>query len=473
VIESLRMRLTLWYSGALALVLLCFSAAIYLMVSHKLYNRFDAQMGQTLEEVANFLGHEKTEGEDAAEAIRSLIADFSFPKQTIALYDQAGRRLARKPESPHLDAPLDFKNAALGQVHLRTLSEQETGVEDGVRIASRSYDWEEGCPIVIVLAQPLTSISDELELLGGVLSIAIPLTLLLAGWGGWGLARKSLSPIKRMSEAARSISANNLNERLPISNPHDELGRLAESFNDLLVRLNASFDQQRQFMADASHELRTPLSVLRTTTEVTLEKPRREEREYRESLSLIDAQTKRLARIVEDMFTIARADAGHRPLQPTNFYLDELIAETVRVAQVLAERKGITVDQNAGFEAPYRGDEGLLRQMLLNLLDNAIKHTPAGGKIKVDLARRDSMFEIKVSDTGVGVPAELQSRIFERFFRVDKSRSRTGELNGGGAGLGLSIARWIAESHHGKLELIHSAHTGSVFVAALPMGNSS
>jgi signal transduction histidine kinase len=256
------------------------------------------------------------------------------------------------------------------------------------------------------------------------------------------------------------------------------LGQLAATFNKLLARLDASFNLQRQFMADASHELRTPLSVMRTTTQVTLEKQRRDENEYRDALAMINDQTRRLARIVEDMFTLARADAGRRPLTLGSFYLDELIGATSRAASVLAMRKGVTVESVESAEVQYYGDEHLLRQMLLNLLDNAIRHTPSGGRVRVSLAQFDSTCKVIVADTGEGIPVEAQPHIFERFYRVDKARLRP-EINsagadngGGGAGLGLSIALWVAEAHGGTIELVRSDSNGTAFAIDLPLKHS-
>jgi heavy metal sensor kinase len=269
-----------------------------------------------------------------------------------------------------------------------------------------------------------------------------------------------------MSERARRITAESLEERLPVVNPRDELGQLATTFNELLTRLETSFDQQLRFMADASHELRTPLSVMRTATDVTLRRERREEAEYRDAFQIVSEQTHRLTRIVEDMFTLARADAGSRTLEESDFYLDELIAETARAASVLGESKGVRLDVNQAMEMLCHGDEGLLRQMIMNLLGNAIKHTPSGGVVGISLDRRNGQYEIRVSDTGTGIPVEAQPHIFERFYRADKSRSRA--TDGGGAGLGLAIARWIAEAHKGQVELERSDETGSVFFASVP-----
>jgi heavy metal sensor kinase len=273
-----------------------------------------------------------------------------------------------------------------------------------------------------------------------------------------------LKPVVAMSETARRISAQNLDQRLPIANQNDELGQLASTFNQLLARLSAAFLQQRQFMADASHELRTPLYVINTTTQVTLEQPHREESEYRDALMMIDEQSRRLTHIVEDMFTLARADAGRRELQKSSFYLDELTDEAARAARVLATPKGVAVEHSAASESPYYGDEGLLRQMILNLLDNAIKHTPTGGKVSLQLTRESENYLILVADTGSGIPPEAQSHIFERFYRADVARSS----QEGSAGLGLAICRWIAEAHGGTLAL-ESAAGETTFTLELPL----
>jgi len=304
-----------------------------------------------------------------------------------------------------------------------------------------------------------------------ILSIAVPLGLLLAGLGGWFLARKSLAPVLAMSEQAHRIGAQDLDQRLPVVNPRDELGRLAATFNDLLSRLSSTFALQRQLMADASHELRTPVSVIRTATSVTLEQKERSQEEYRNALTMVDEQGRRLTRIVDDMFKLARADAGRLALQQRAFYLDELLTETVRAAGILAESKEIKVALPRLPESPCYGDEDLLRQMVLNLLDNAVKHTPRGGSVTVGLDQAGGWYRIAVTDTGSGIPVEAQSHVFERFFRVNKADSRADSISnstGGGAGLGLSIALSIAEAHRGTLVLEQSDASGSIFVATLP-----
>ncbi|MGA9799042.1 MAG: ATP-binding protein [Terriglobales bacterium] len=308
------------------------------------------------------------------------------------------------------------------------------------------------------------------EFLKSVLSafaLAIPLSIVLASGGGYFLACRSLSPVVEMGTQAGRIGADNLHQRLQVTNAEDELGHLAQSFNSLLDRLDQSFEQQRRFMADASHELRTPVAILFGEADVALSQTSRSPEEYRESLDILRAEAERLKHIVEDLFTLARADAGQYPLTLTDFYLDELIMECSRSVRTLAAAKQITISCDTSKEMPIHADEALLRRMIVNLLDNAIKYTQPGGNVFVTWDVRDSQYRITVSDTGQGVPIELQSRIFERFFRVDKARSRS-ENDSGGAGLGLSISRWIVQAHSGQLELTRSDTSGSTFTVFLP-----
>ena len=295
----------------------------------------------------------------------------------------------------------------------------------------------------------------------------IPIAIVLASVGGYFLARKSLAPVVAMSSQAGRIGAANLHERLAVQNNKDELGHLAQSFNSLLDRLSQSFERQQRFMADASHELRTPVAILRGEAEVALSQQARSLEEYRESLRVLHHEAERLTHIVEDLFTLSRADAGQYPLQPRDFYLDELVAECVHSARTLALAKKISLNFEEASESPIRADESLLRRMILNLLDNAIKYTSEGGHVTVNCHRAAHEYVLSITDTGGGVPADLQPRIFERFFRADKARSRA-ENDGGGAGLGLSISRWIAEAHLGRLELTRSDSVGSTFTAYLP-----
>ncbi len=471
-IDSVRTRLTLWYTGMLALALVAFSVGVYLVLAHQLAERLDASLRTALDGTARLFVHEKEESETDQDSASSALRKHYAPHQAVALFDTQGGLIAEKPlpGDVHASLPVTFAAIEAGGVRWLTLSEKQSGGDDGLRLmVQRLSVRPTGATYFIAAGEPRTELEEDLELLRDIFFVAVPLALLLAGLGGWFLARKALAPIVVMAEGARRINAENLSERLRVANPRDELGQLAATFNQLLARLETAFAQQRQFMADASHELRTPLSVLRTAAAVTLEQPQRAEAEYRDALGLMHEQSRRLTRIVEEMFTLARADAGRRPLEAKDFYLDELVTETARAANVLATRKNIAIEIAPIHETPFRGDEGLLRQLLLNLLDNAIKFTPAGGAIRLDLERHNGAHQLSVADTGVGIPAAAQPHIFERFYRVDKARARAEQEQGSGAGLGLSIARWIAEAHGGSLRLENSTNTGSTFIVTLPV----
>jgi heavy metal sensor kinase len=327
----------------------------------------------------------------------------------------------------------------------------------------------EGRKIVVVIATSLHEQDETLAQARRAFYVAIPLALVVASLGGYFLARQSLAPVVAMGDRAARIGASNLHARLPTPNPRNELGRLAQIFNELLARLDLSFEQQRRFMADASHELRTPVAIVCGESEVALSQDALNTEGYRESLAIVHDEGRRLTRIIEDLFMLARADAGQYQPDFTTFYLDETVGECARAVRSLAAQHGLELHyRHAGDELLFRGDEGLIRRMILNLLDNAIKHTPTGGRVGVGLTHDDSGYSISINDTGPGIPVEAQPHIFERFYRVDKARSYNGETGGSGAGLGLSIASWIAETHGGRIILDRADQGGSAFVIFLP-----
>ena len=463
--SSLRARLTLWYVGALSVVLIFFSVGVFFFVRHTLRERVNAKLISALQVVAVELSAHTGNSPPA-------LKNSSDPNQIVTLLDLEGHVLAQEPANLalHLRRP-SFSRQPSESPRFFVTEESDPEADDGnfgvyQRVADASQH-----AYVLVVAESSEPLNDQLDALQNSLAIAIVLALLLAGSGGWLLARTSLAPVAEMATATERITAQNLDDRLPVKNSRDELGRLAITFNNLLSRLSAAFSQQRQFMADASHELRTPLSVVQTAAQVILQTPVRSEAEYRETITMIEQQARRLTRIVRDMFVLARADAGERASQIGDFYLDELLAETARAASVLASQKRLEFEASPFPEAPFRGDEDLLRQMTWNLLDNAIKHTPEGGKVWISLESHEMEYVITVRDTGNGISPEHRAHIFERFFRGDQARSRAAEtFTGSGAGLGLPIARWVAEAHHGRLELQHSDAYGSTFAVFLPRG---
>jgi two-component system OmpR family sensor kinase len=466
--DSLRTRLTFWYASALTLMLLIFSAGVYVLVERTLYEHLDNNLHSTLETVSAALASQKAAHSTEISLTNEVLANLHFPNQQVAFVDDEGQVIGEKREGgvAHLRfPPKPFDRGATA--HFYELPESGPDADDGCRgVYQRVNSGSLASTRYVVVTQSLENVKEPLDVFQNTLAVAAFLSLLLAGLGGWLLTGRTLAPVATMAESTQQITAENLEERLPVANPRDELGRLASNFNSLLARLSASFAQQRQFMADASHQLRTPLSIMRTAAQVTLERTQRQEGEYRDALAIIEQQTQRLSRIVEDMFTLARADSGGIVAQVAELYLDEVLTEAAHDATVLATRKGIKLEGLPLTEARYRGDEGLLRQMFINLLDNAVNYTPAGGVVRVALDEHPSEYRISISDTGVGIPAEAQPHIFERFFRVEKAGTQGANRNG--AGLGLSIARWIAEVHKGRLELQHSDETGSTFAVYLP-----
>jgi heavy metal sensor kinase len=461
-INTVRGRLTLWYVSALALILVLFGVAVYVLLSRALHRRVDHALASTIEISITSLTHDAQEGQSPQSAAQSTAAELSHPQQGL-IFDDSGQLLATHEGEEELQIQLpDRATIPDADVYLYSVS---TGANEH-RIAVRRVTIPPaGIPYIILASQPLKPVADELESLRDILYFSTPIVLLLAGFGGWFLARQGLAPVTAMARSARQIGAGSLDQQLPVVNPRDELGQLATTFNDLLGRLDAAFEEQRRFMADASHELRNPLSVMSTAAGVTLKKEHRTEQEYREALQIVAEQTRRLSRIVNDMFMLARADSGRYPLRKQTLYLNDLLEEVARAGAVLAATRNATIEVTNVPEAIFHGDEDLLRQMLLNLVDNAVKFTPDKGAVTLDLKTSNGSYRLSVSDNGPGIPAEARHHIFERFYRADRSRAKAED---GGAGLGLAIARWIARAHDGDIELDDSSGTGTKFIVRLP-----
>jgi heavy metal sensor kinase len=295
------------------------------------------------------------------------------------------------------------------------------------------------------------------------MTAVLPFALFLAGGGGWLLARRALGPVDRMAEAARRISTENLAERLADSGAGDELSRLAQTLNEMLGRLENSFRQIRQFSADASHELQTPLTILKGEIEVALRSPRSLE-EYQRILKSALEEIDRLAGLAEGLLHLARADAGVLRMDRRTVDLARLVEEVYEQGKVLAGARAITLSLGRMEPVSVQGDGERLKRALLNLLDNGIKYTPAGGHLTLSLERTGEEARLEVKDTGIGLSTEEQDRVFERFYRSAEARS-SGE---GGAGLGLCIARSIVEAHGGRIEVKSSPGLGSTFTVVLP-----
>ena len=474
-LDSVRVRLTLWYTGLLALFLVLLSLVTYFIFWRSTLQRTDSNLAELSEAFLSTVQAEMLDehGPEAAKlATREAILEHRFRDHVYAVLDPKGDLLVSSQDLPNETLPAGLLSSAPFQKLLADFAGSDhllknmKGGRSGYRAFVRKFSIR-GQTYTLVILQSLHPQKEMLEEVQATFAWVIPIAIVLASIGGYFLARKSLAPVMAMSSQAGRIGAANLHERLPIQNAKDELGRLAAAFNDLLERVDQSFERQRRFMSDASHELRTPAAILRGESEVALSRGERPAEEYRESLAVLHSEAQRLTQIVEDLFTLTRADAGQYPLSPHEFYLDELVADCTHAARSLALAKQIMLTCEVPEELPIRADEALLRRMILNLLDNAIKYTQTGGRVTVTCERAGTEYALSVTDSGPGIPEDLQQRVFERFFRADRARTRS-ENDGGGAGLGLSIARWIAEAHHGRLILARSDSSGSTFTALLP-----
>jgi signal transduction histidine kinase len=314
----------------------------------------------------------------------------------------------------------------------------------------------------LLVAAPLADVLREQREATEAMWLGIPIVLLLAAAGGLWLASVGLRPITDMAQRAEALAPGGV-EDLGHAERHDELGQLARAFNGLVARLRQTLSAQRQFMADASHELRTPVSVIQSASDVTLARDRRNESDYREALAIVGAEARRLGRLVDDMLVLARADAGGYPLRRVNLYLNEIATDCQRSVEILARRRGVRIQMSTHDDVPFRGDESLLRRMLLNLLQNAVTYTREGSSVAVDVSPNGRHVYVRVKDEGAGIPERDRARIFDRFVQLDAARRSEG------AGLGLPIARWIAEAHGGTLELEESGAAGTTFRVLLPL----
>ena len=483
--SSMRARLTFWYTAVLALALLIFAVSTYSYLARAARQRTDDSLSDTASAfISNFNSEVGDENQPADDAVREAARGFHFRDRQVIVFDDRRKVVVASDRSDNLPLGTNWFSLPVAQAQLSNLldSAARTGrayrtlfdPANALRVLAVAVPAGRQHGYLVVVANPLHDQEKALSQARQAFYVAIPLALLLASLGGYFLARKSLAPVVTMGEQAARIGATNLNERIPVPPNNAELGRLARIFNDLLSRLDESFAQQKCFMADASHELRTPVAVVCGESEVALSQPMREEAEYRESLTIVNDEGQRLTRMVEDLFTLARADAGEYPLVVADFYLDESVNECVRSVRSLAMQKDLEVFYEAPVnEIAFSGDEPLVRRMVLNLLHNAIKYTPKGGQVRVSVKEHQHHCEVAISDTGPGIPAAAQPHVFDRFFRVDKARSRDESLNGSGAGLGLSIAKWVAELHGGGIALDRSDSAGSTFIISLPQQGST
>jgi heavy metal sensor kinase len=330
-----------------------------------------------------------------------------------------------------------------------------------IRLALTQNDY-----VKIFVAYPLEPIYEVTDNVFYNFLFITPFALLISIIGGWFLAHKSLKPVDELTNTAKEITAQNLSRRLPTLRANDELSRLTEQFNDMISRLQASFAQIQQFSADASHELRTPLTIMRGEIEVAL-RNQRLSKDSRELLNSINDELIRLSSIVESLMILVKSDTGRLVFNMQPIALNEFIEELFEETKVLAEAKKIKVKLEHSQPIRINGDAVRLKQLFLNLIDNALKFTPPRGQVTLTLTKKEGDAVLAVKDNGIGIPRKDLIKIFERFYRVDRSEDNVEDA--GGSGLGLSIAKWITEAHNGSIEVKSREGRGCTFIVRLPI----
>lgn len=459
----MRVKLTLYYLALLTAVLVFFSVAIYTYLARSLVTIIDDSLASTAGNIERRMRQEEiteeTYNPDHTEQM--LVA----PQVVQIISDDGTVTDEPIPDKTHqlqVDRE-ELQRTRDDKVHFSTVK-LSTGEQ--LRVALQRTKDHEGQIFFIRVGQSLSPLQKARRQLIILLAIAGPTALLLGSYGGLLLANQALFPVDRLTRAAEEIEAGDLAKRVQVPSKMDELGRLAVTFNRMIARLQAAFERQRQFTADASHEMRTPLAVMRGDIEIALRRERKPE-EYRSVLTSNLEEIIRLSRLVEDLLMLARADAGQTLLQCEPMALDELCAQVTEYLTPLAEDKGQQL-QYLPPSSPVKvnGDAQRLKQLLLNLLDNAIKYTPPNGTIQLTLTQEQQDAVLSISDTGRGIPEEDLPHIFDRFFRHSRS---TSDKTVQGFGLGLSIVKWIVDSHGGKITAESKLDKGTKFTVRLPL----
>jgi heavy metal sensor kinase len=453
----IRWRLTIWYAAFLAGSMILLGAGFYLGTRTLLFGFFEEQL-EKQSALAQSSVH--SEGgvltidpntvanlQDDEHFVRLLYLDGSAVVDTISSVGPASI-------DPELATAAASGESNVGSAHTPegTILIKSTPVRAGSAIVG-----------VLQVGASRGDIEDILRVLTIGLMIAAPVVLLIAAGGGYLLAGRALAPVAAITDLAGSIGPKDLERRLALDLPDDELGQLSRTFDAMLARIEDAFDRQRRFTGDAAHELRTPISFMRSQVDLALHRPRTAE-EYQEALQEIDLDLERLTGLVNSLLTLARSDAGKLPVERTQIDLAELIGMIVEQFTPIATDVGITLVNDAT-RTPVSIDSDLIVQLLVNLVENAIAHTPCGGTVTIGCRAESTGVRIRVEDSGPGIPPDDRERIFDRFYRVDTGRDRSR----GGAGLGLSICRAIVEAHGGTIAVGDSGLGGARFDVLLPI----
>lgn len=458
---SIGMRLTLWYLGVFALAQLVFGVGMWFILRENLHDVVDGALAGEVEDVRRFLDSQST-NETIARLRAEVTEEYSEEAagDYLQIVDADGNWIYRSAALAEHQFPALPPKLLRKTIHndLRFGKEPFRFVSQRVDVNGRAYTVQAGI-----------STREEVETLERFqryLLMFAPLLLLVAGGVGYGVSGRALSPVDRLTRAARTITGNTLSNRLEPLRTGDELQRLSDTLNEMLARIETSFTRVTEFTADASHELRTPISLIRTEAELALRRSRGEE-EYREALRHILLQAERTTTLIEELLSLARADSGRDGLNLQPIDLRGTLQDVATGWRAVAGVRGLQFSERI-LEAELRvlGDEAALRRVVNVLLDNAFKYTASpGGTVTLSAEEKDGRAVISVRDSGIGIAEEDQTRIFERFYRVDKTRSR----EFGGAGLGLAIALWIVQQHRGRIQVESTLGAGSIFRVEIPL----
>lgn len=455
---SIRQRLTTWYTVALAVMLVIYATATYMAVGHEFFEQLDDELYEDFESARTLLvpapdGRIAWSGErrDAdADGDRRIEAWSATGEPIYRSGAAAGWRPAVVAATASGPA---YGSLVANGSHWRVLTDSAT-------IGGRT--------VILRVARSEDQVRRQLWEVLTVLVFGLPLSVALAGAGGYVLARRALAPIDHLASAAQRITAARLHERVSVPNAHDEIGRLASVINETFARLESSFDQLRRFTADASHELRTPLSVVRGLAEIGLGGTRTPD-EYKDTMGSILEEVDRLTHLVETLLRLSHGDAGTVRLSREPVDVGQLSRDVASSLGILADERAQRLVTDAAEGVVVLADRFVLREAIMNVVDNAIKYGPPASTITLGVLADGVEAIVTVADQGPGIPPDLRDRIFDRFFRLDEGRSR----DSGGTGLGLAIAKWAVEANGGRISVSAGPSGGSVFRIVLPASSAA